>query len=81
MSFFDTKRRMELIFCSASVTAAAGTPTSVSNQNGTQTAGSAYNFTCGPNDGDLTYGITTAVLDNVTLSQAVDYFRNWTAAV
>jgi len=66
---------------SATITAAAGSPSSVPNSNGTETAGSSYNFTCGPTDGDLTYGITTAVLDNVTLAEAVAYFSNWTAAV
>ena len=63
---------------SASVTAAAGAPTTVPSTNGTEP--SAYNFTCGPTEGDLTYGITVATLEGVSLAEATEYFGNWTGS-
>ena len=61
-----------------SVTAAAGAPTTVPSTNGTEP--SAYNFTCGPTEGDLTYGITVATLEGVSLAEATEYFGNWTGS-
>lgn len=66
---------------SATVTAGVGSPSNVPSTNGTETAGpgSAYNFTCGADEGDLTYGITVTELEGVALERAVAYFQNWTA--
>jgi len=65
---------------SATVTASSGPITgNITQNNGTVSGGSSsgYNFTC--SQGDLTYGITTAVLEGIPLALVTGALSNWTA--
>ena len=78
-SAINTASTLTLAAPSATVTAAGGPITgNVTQNNGSSVVGSgSYNFTCA--QGQVTYGITTAVLQGVTLRRATQYFGNWAA--